>query len=384
VSRKRPAVNRRRDEAFLEQAIGLAEKGRGYVSPNPVVGACIVKSNRVVSRACHARFGGPHAEVEAIRKAGRRARGATLYVTLEPCSTHGKTPPCVDAIRRAKISRVVIGTIDPNPNHAGRALTLLRKSGVRVTVGVLKAKCDEQVEAYAKWMRTRKPFVVLKMAQSLDGKIASRTGESRWITGSEARRWVHQLRASCDGILVGKNTVLVDNPNLTVRNGKPSKEPWRIVLDADGSCDPKSNVFRGSGPTILACSEKSFSKVARKFRHSKVTILPLKLHRGRLSVVQLLRRLGALGITSLLVEGGGEVAWSFLEARLVDKVAWIVAPKIFGGRTTKTSVEGIGIRSLDEASTLGNIRTRVLGNDLLMEGYLEPICFQELSNGKGN
>jgi diaminohydroxyphosphoribosylaminopyrimidine deaminase / 5-amino-6-(5-phosphoribosylamino)uracil reductase len=377
-------TKRNHDRQWIERALKLAQKGLGYVSPNPLVGACLVKANRLVSEGYHARFGAPHAEAEAIGRAGRRAKGAILYITLEPCSSFGKTAPCVDVIIRAGIQRVVIGTIDPNPIHHGKALTLLRRKGIRVTTSVLSDACAKLIEAYAKWIQTRIPFVTLKMAQSLDGKIASRTGESQWITGALAREWVHTLRRSHDAVLVGKNTVVRDDPRLTARNGKAVKEPWRIVLDARGETSPQSRVFRAGGPTILACSEHSFRSAARKFRNTNVTLFPLKLTHGRIDLKALLVRLGEFGLTSILIEGGGEVAGSFLEARLVDKIAWIVAPKIIGGRSAKTSVEGFGIRSLAEARAVKMSAPKSLGEDLLIEGYMEPICFQELSSAKGN
>ena len=366
----RKAVTMTIDERWMGYALELAEKGRGFTSPNPVVGACLVKNNRLVSSGFHAYFGAPHAEVEAIRRAGKRAHGATLYVTLEPCSTYGKTPPCTEAIREAGISRVVIAAIDPNPKHRGRGVSILKKSGIRLKTGILERDSEMQNGAFSKWIRSGTPFVTLKMAQSLDGKIASRTGESRWISGLEARQWVHRLRHSQDAILVGKNTVLRDDPRLTVRNGRVLKMPWRIVLDEKGASSSHARIFCVPGPAILACSEKYFWRASQKFRNTKVTIVPLKSKSGRLNLTQLLKNLGALGVTSLLVEGGGEVAWSFLSAGLVDKVYWVVAPKIVGGRNAKTSVEGIGIGSLAQAYQVQPTRVVRLGGDFLMEGYL--------------
>ena len=361
-----------RDEHWMKRALKLAEKGRGFVSPNPMVGACLIKKNRLISEGFHARFGGPHAEVEAIRRAGKRSKGATLYITLEPCSTYGKTPPCTDAIREAKISRVVIAAIDPNPKHTRRGIAHLRKLGVRVTTGILQEEAQKQNEAFSKWIRTSLPFVILKMAQSLDGKIASNTGSSRWISGPLARAWVHKVRASCDAVLVGKNTVLKDDPRLTVRtNGVPVREPWRIVLDEKGTVPKTTRIFREEAPIVLACSEKFLNPVTKKFRNTKVTIMPLKANAGKLDLKQLLRNLGSLGIASLLVEGGGEVAWSFFEKGLVDKVEWVLTPKIIGGRDAKTSVEGSGISSLERAISLKPARIIPLGKDFLFEAYVK-------------
>jgi diaminohydroxyphosphoribosylaminopyrimidine deaminase / 5-amino-6-(5-phosphoribosylamino)uracil reductase len=358
------------DIDWMNQALRLAEKGRGWASPNPLVGACLVKKNRLVASAFHAKFGGLHAEVEAIQKAGKRAKGATLYVTLEPCSTYGKTPPCTDTILSAGIKRVVVGAVDSNPRHNGKGIQILKKHAVSVTVGIVRTEAEEQNQTFFKWIRTGIPFVTLKMAQSLDGKIASRTGKSRWISGPEARQWVHELRASQDAVLVGKNTVLLDDPRLTVRNGKIRREPWRIVLDRKGEISKRAHLLRSHGSVILACSERFFKRAAQKFNQVSVTILPLKEHDGKLDLNELLKRLGALGITSLLVEGGGEAAWSFLNSKLVDKVAWVIAPKIIGGKDAKTSVEGLGVDSLKQAPGVQVERISALGQDFLIEGYV--------------
>jgi diaminohydroxyphosphoribosylaminopyrimidine deaminase / 5-amino-6-(5-phosphoribosylamino)uracil reductase len=362
---------------FLLRALALAEKGRGFVSPNPTVGACVVRSGRLISEGYHRAFGSAHAEVEALGRAGRKAKGATLYVTLEPCSIYGKTPPCVEAIRDAGIKRVVIGGMDPNPIHKGRAVTILERYGIKTKTDVIRDEVARQIQAYAKWVRVKKPFVTLKLAQSLDGKIASRTGDSRWISGPEARLWVHDIRSDVDAILVGKNTVLKDNPKLTTRNGKPAKAPWRIVLDAEGACHPEARIFHAGGPTLLACSRRHIMKIGRKFRTSKVTLMPLREKERRLDLNDLLEQIGLMGITSLLVEGGGEVAWSFLKSRLVDKVFWIIAPQIVGGRRAKTSVEGLGVRSLSEAHSVRVNRMFPMGKDFIFEGQMESSCFQE-------
>lgn len=366
----RPNTAPASDKRFMSRALSLAERGRGFTSPNPVAGACVVKKGRLISSGFHARFGGPHAEVLALRRAGRKARGGTLFVTLEPCSTFGKTPPCVDRIREAGVRRVVIGVRDPNPKHRGRAFQALRNSGIRVETSVLENKALEQNEAFFKWVQSGLPFVTLKMAQSLDGKIASRTGNARWISGPQARAWVHDLRAQSDAVLVGVRTVLRDNPRLTVRYGKRRGHLWRIVLDSFGQSSPRARIFNGHGPAILVCSSVVFKRVAKKFERTSVVILPVSEHGGQLDLETLLSKLGSLGITSLLVEGGGEVTWSFLERGLVDKVFWIVAPKLIGGRSTKTSVEGAGVREPKDAWNIGVKKITSLGSDILFEGYL--------------
>ncbi|MBI4368536.1 MAG: bifunctional diaminohydroxyphosphoribosylaminopyrimidine deaminase/5-amino-6-(5-phosphoribosylamino)uracil reductase RibD [Candidatus Omnitrophica bacterium] len=357
-------------QVWMRCSLACAEQGRGLTHPNPMVGACLVKNGKLIAEGFHRFFGGPHAEVEAIRKAGKRARGATLYVTLEPCSTYGKTPPCTEAIKTAGIKRVVVAAVDPNPKHQGRGLGILKRCGIRVETGILRREAELQNEAFLKWVKTKLPFVTLKMAQSLDGKIASRTGKSRWVSNVQSRNWVHRLRAQQDAILVGKNTLLKDNPRLTVRNGKLTKTPWRIVLDERGESSPSAHIFHASGVSVLACSRKFLSRVSKKFSRSKVTLMALDSSKGEVDLNQLLRALGALGIVSLLVEGGGEVAWSFFNAGLVDKIEWILAPKIIGGRTAKTSVEGVGINALDEASKIRPTRLTLLGDHLLLEGYV--------------
>lgn len=377
-------------EPWMKQALVLAEKGRPWTSPNPLVGAVMVKKNHFISSGYHTQFGAPHAEIEAIQNAGSRARGSTLYVTLEPCSTFGKTPPCTESIKRSGIKHVIIGALDPNPVHHGRGISILKKSSIRVTKWILEKEVLHQNEAYVKWITKKIPFVILKMAQSLDGKIASRTGNSRWISGRPAREWVHRLRSKVDAILIGKNTLLADDPRLTVRNGTsllPSssivaarrqlngqareiKSPWRIVLDPKGESSPTARIFKQNAPVILACSENRIRQVAKKYSHQGITLLPLKEKNGKLDLVQLLRFLGSMGISSLLVEGGGELAASFIEQGLVDQVKWILAPKIIGGRDTKTSVEGMGVQLLSRAHRVKSIRMSQLGEDFLLEGYV--------------
>ncbi len=358
------------DEKWMSQALALAEKGRPWTSPNPLVGALLVKKNRLISQGYHTKFGALHAEAEAIKKAGSRSKGSALYVTLEPCSSHGKTPPCVETIKQAGIKRVVIGAIDPNPLHRGRAISKLKKNKIQVTSGILEHRALEQNQAFVKWITTKTPFVILKMAQSLDGKIASHTGSSRWVSGPEARHWVHHLRSQVDAVLIGKNTLLQDDPRLTVRNGKVTRTPWRVILDPRGEVPLSAQIFKQDGPVILACSVKYVSRVRKKYAKKAVTLLPLRETKGRLDLKQLLQFLGSMGIASLLVEGGGELAASFIEQGLVDQVKWIIAPKFIGGRTAKTSVEGLGTKLLSHAPRIKSMQVAPLGEDFLFEGDL--------------
>ncbi len=358
------------DEFWMRRALLIAEKGKPFTSPNPLVGALIVKNGKIISEGYHQKFGSPHAEIEALNRAGKKSIGATLYVTLEPCSTYGKTPPCTEAIKQSKIKKIVIGAIDPNPKHFGKSLRFFKNNGIQIKTKVLEEFALKQNESFVKWIKTGLPFVTLKMAQSLDGKIASRTGSSRWISGKKAREWVHGLRSESDAVLVGKNTLLRDDPRLTVRNGKVTKSPWRIVLDSNGEISKSARIFDQKGQTILVCSDKKTKDVIKKFKGKNVTILPVKEKNGRVNLAQLLKHLGSLGISSLLVEGGGEVAWSFIEGNFVDKLYWVIAPKIIGGRDAKTSIEGDGVTLLDNAPKVRPSAIQFLGEDLLFEGYL--------------
>lgn len=355
----------------MRQALRWAEKGHCAVSPNPKVGACVVARGELVGKGFHAFYGGPHAETVAIRSAGKRAKGASLYVTLEPCSTWGKTPPCTDAILRAKIREVIIGSEDPNPLHRGKGVRILRKAGIRVRVGTLRREVERQNEAFFKWVTRRLPFVTLKMAQSLDGKIATCQGRSRWISGKASRVFVHQLRLESDAILVGKNTFLKDNPRLSPRLSHPLKpvdKPWRIVLDPRGEGRPGSRVFQGEQATFTVVSERFAKKILRKKDPSGRIWLPVAEKNGQLDLKDLLSQLAPMGVGRLLAEGGGEVAWSLLRQKLVDRIVWIIAPTVLGGRNAKTSVEGEGIQDLRKAFRCREWTVNRLGEDLVYEG----------------
>ncbi|MBP9866351.1 MAG: bifunctional diaminohydroxyphosphoribosylaminopyrimidine deaminase/5-amino-6-(5-phosphoribosylamino)uracil reductase RibD [Candidatus Omnitrophica bacterium] len=377
------------DERWMRLALALALKGRFETSPNPIVGACVVLKGKLVGQGWHKRFGGPHAEAMALRQAGKKAKGAVLYVTLEPCSSWGKTPPCVDAIIQSGIREVIFAVQDPNPKHAGRAAALLKKAGVRVRKGLLAREAESQNETFFKWIQTGRPFVTLKMAQTLDGKIATRTGQSRWISSLQSRELVQNLRRSHDAVLVGKNTLLMDNPRLSVRGkdvfrplrgGKDlhgrdvvdvmSCRPLRVVLDPRCEVPAGAKIFTGTPAVLLAIGEKALKKASLRSWKKPVTLLPLKEIKGRLDLNQLLKKLGALGVASLLVEGGGETAWSFLSQKQVDRVIWITAPKIFGGRGAKTSVEGEGVALPAQALNLKSWTVFPCGSDFVLEGRL--------------
>jgi diaminohydroxyphosphoribosylaminopyrimidine deaminase/5-amino-6-(5-phosphoribosylamino)uracil reductase len=360
-------------EVWMKRALALAEKGRFSVSPNPMVGACVVSKGKLVGAGFHEKFGGPHAEPNALARAGKKTRGATLYVTLEPCATWQKTPPCAPLIKEKGIKKVVIGCLDPNPMNRGKGVRFLREQGIVVTVGVLENEVREQNEGFFKMMAAQRPFVTLKMAQTLDGKIATREGLSRWISSPPSREFVHQLRAKHDAVLVGKNTFCQDNPRLTVSKDSRSLaagKPWKIVMTFARSWPAKARIFEDERLTILAFPEKELKAIVKKAEAQKGTLmlLPVKEKRGRIDIHELLKKLAFLGVSKLLVEGGGELAWSFLDAGCVDRVFWILAPKVFGGRNAKTSVEGLGVRTPDQAFFFKTVRVSRSGDDWIFEG----------------
>ncbi len=354
-------------ERFMRLCLRLALNGRGYVSPNPLVGAVIVKEGRIIAKGYHPAFGKPHAEAIAIEKAGESAKGSTLYVNLEPCCHYGKTPPCTKAIINAGIKRVVVAMRDPNPLVDGKGIEELRSNGIEVVVGVLEEEARKLNEAYIKFITTKLPFVVLKMAQSLDGKIATSKGESKWITGEKARDLVHQLRATYDAVLVGAQTVLTDDPGLKAY-GK-GRNPMRIVIDGRGKVPPSAKVFEEDAPRIVLTSQASSLKWRKELERKGVEVLIAG--EERVEIDQALRLLGERNISSILVEGGGETSASFLEAGAVDKILFFIAPKIIGGRDAKTSVEGRGCQSLKNVIRFNKFTLKRIGEDLLVEAYPE-------------
>jgi len=366
------------DLDHLRAALRLARRATGHTSPNPMVGAVLVQRGHVIGRGWHRRAGQPHAEIEALRDAERQGyspRGATLYVTLEPCCTHGRTAPCTDAIRAAGIRRVVVGTIDPNPSHAGRGLVNLRRVGIetQLAAGPLAAACEELNEAFNHWIVRRTPLVTVKAAMTLDGKIATATGESKWITGEKARAAGMQLRAASDAILVGVNTVLADDPSLTVRtqrtdgSWKPGKPIRRIVLDSRARTPLEAKLVtdqQAAQTTIVVSRRAPASRVKALGRRVNVLVAPLV--KSRIDLRWLVRRLGAEDVTSLLVEGGGEVNAGFLLNALAHRVAFFYAPKILGGRAARKAVAGEGVKQLSDVIQLNDLEWRKLGEDLML------------------
>lgn len=351
----------------MRLALELARAGEGRTRPNPIVGAVVVKDGKIIGRGYHRRFGGPHAEVFALEEAGESARGATIYVTLEPCSHYGKTPPCADRIIATGISRAVIACRDPNPLVNGQGIGKLRAAGIAVTEGVLEKEAIRANEIFFKFIRTGIPFVQLKLAVSLDGKIATKSGDSKWITDEESRIEVHRLRRRFASVLVGANTVIVDNPRLTVRHVE-GPNPVRIVLDGRGRVPLDARIFFEEGRAIVATAAMSEEK-EKALRELGVEVWRLTGGEDKVNLQALLARLGKENLDSLLVEGGGETAAAFIESGLVDKVSFFIAPLIIGGRDAIPAVGGEGAASVTAALKLKDVMIAQFGEDLLVSGY---------------
>jgi diaminohydroxyphosphoribosylaminopyrimidine deaminase / 5-amino-6-(5-phosphoribosylamino)uracil reductase len=369
---------------FMCFALRLARRGFGATSPNPMVGAVLVKRGKIIGRGWHRQAGGPHAEVEALRDAKRRGNdpaGATLYVTLEPCSTHGRTPPCTEAIKAAGIRKVVIAATDPNPAHSGRAFKILKQAGIEVVHGILADEAAQLNEAFNHWIVRRTPFVTVKAAMTLDGKIATASGESKWITGEKARAYGMKLRTGVDAVLVGINTVLADDPALTAREVPSPKSQVpsplrRIVLDSLARTPLNARVVRdgfAAQTTIVVGKAAPGKRVAALAKRVNVMVAPIKKTAMGDAPLQidlrwLLKQLGKEQVTSLLVEGGGEVNASFLLGGLAQRVAFFYAPKILGGRDARKAVAGAGVQNVAEMIRLRDVEWKRLGRDLLLTG----------------
>ena len=360
------------DEKFMREALRIARNAEGRTSPNPLVGAVIVKDGKIIAEGWHRQAGTPHAEIHALNMAGDLARGATLYVTLEPCSHFGRTPPCAQAIINAGISRVVAAMSDPNPKVAGRGFELLRAAGVEVEVGLLEAEARRLNEVFIKWITRQLPFVTMKFACTLDGKIATVAGESQWISGSESRRFTHHLRDINNAILVGVGTVLADNPSLTTRLVE-GKNPVRVIVDSNARTPLESKVVADkSARTILAVTANAPPDKISALRSRGVEVITAG-NGERVDLESLMHALAEREITSVLVEGGGTIHFSLLRARLVDKVFAFIAPKIIGGSCALSAVEGVGFEKLSEAVELNDFTATTLGEDILISGYVKEV-----------
>lgn len=357
------------DVEYMRRALELAERGRGRTSPNPMVGCVIVRDGKVLGEGFHEKAGLPHAEVNAIRAAGEDVAGATLYVTLEPCCHEGRTPPCVDYILKHRPARIVVAMHDPNPKVSGEGIYRLRDAGIPVDVGILEEEARQLNEAFIKFITERKPFVIAKCGMTLDGKIATRTGDSRWVTSEESRDMVHRLRNEVDAILVGSRTVVMDDPSLTTRVDDKIKDPVRIILDADEYLTPGAKVFHveSAAPTWVVLPED------RHFEGASEVIKIGRRHDGCIDMLELMYELARRQITSVLIEGGGTTHASAFRAGIVDKVMFFVAPKIVGGRDAVTAVEGDGVERMGDAIDLERMTARAVGPDVLLEAYVKKI-----------
>ena len=358
------------DERFMQRALDIAANARGLTSPNPMVGAVVVKDGAMVSEGFHRAAGQPHAEVEALAAAGLRARGATLYVTLEPCVHQGRTPPCAPVVVASGVRRVVIATGDPNPRVSGRGIEMLRESGIAVDTGVLETAAFTLNRIFLTAMREGRPHVTLKAASTLDGKIADIHGASKWITGDAARLEARRLRSEADAVVVGIGTVLADDPALTVRlDGPWPRQPLRVVLDSKARTPVASRLIQGepAGHAVIAVGAEAPADRVHALEAAGAQVLRCPGPDGRVSPADLLKALVAREVRGVLVEGGAEVAGSFLEAGLVDRVAMFVAPLLLGGAKAPTAVAGLG-RELKRALALDAVEVRRIGADVLIEG----------------
>ncbi len=361
------------DEKFMQLALRLAAKGKGTTSPNPRVGALVVRNGRVVGRGWHRRAGEPHAEVIALDQASKAATGATLYVTLEPCSTWGRTPPCTEKIIASGVKRVVAAATDPWPAHRGRGFRILRRKGIEVACGVLQAEAEKLNEGFNKFVATGLPFVTVKAALSLDGKIATSAGESKWISNELSRRHAHRMRDKTDAIMVGIGTVKCDDPSLTVR-GKFARihSPWKIVVDSKASIGLNCKLLSGESArtTIIATTRRAPQAKLEAIRSSGAEVLLCREKEGKVDLRGLMRKLATRGILYVLLEGGSRLITSALEASIVDKVAFFYAPKIIGGVKAPSVVVGKGASDLEKAIRLTKVAVRRFGSDTLIEGYI--------------
>ena len=361
------------DRRHMRRALSLARRGLGKSSPNPAVGAVVVKGGRVVGQGYHARAGGPHAEVIALRQAGPKAKGATLYLTLEPCHHKGRTPPCTQAILQAGVSRVVYGAADPNPKVAGGGGDFLRKNGVEVFAGALKQKCAREHRFFFTHITTGRPHVILKTAATMDGKTAAITGDSRWVTGESARCHVHRLRRFCDAICVGIGTALADDPQLTCRL-KGGRDPVRVVVDTELRLPLSAKVLdrTAGGGCLVACGARPSVRKRKALEESGACVLALPRKAGGVDLAALLKELGKRGLTSLLVEGGAALAWGFLSQGLVDEVMYFFAPKIIGGENAPSMVGGQGFAKMAQALELEKPELRRFGDDVMFWAQVIP------------
>jgi diaminohydroxyphosphoribosylaminopyrimidine deaminase / 5-amino-6-(5-phosphoribosylamino)uracil reductase len=364
-----PRVSREEQRHWMRRALRLAARGEGRTRPNPPVGAVVVRNGQVAGAGYHRQAGQPHAEIEALRAAGARARGATLYVTLEPCCTRGRTGPCTEAILAAGIAETVVATRDPNPRHGGRGLHWLTRNGVRVVEGICEAPAREMLRPFAKWIVEKIPYVTLKMGMTLDGRIGDAQGRSRWITGEASRRQVARLRSRSDAIMVGARTARADDPGLLSAAGN---EPWRVVVDARGEIPLGARVLNDDARrrTLLAVGAPCPPALRAAGRRNGVTVAVLPMRQGRVCLESLMRRLGEMGVLRVLCEGGGELAAELVRQERVDEFVFFVAPRLLGGGGTVPVLGGSGW-PLEQTPRLRFVQTRKTGEDLMIRAVPE-------------
>jgi diaminohydroxyphosphoribosylaminopyrimidine deaminase/5-amino-6-(5-phosphoribosylamino)uracil reductase len=354
----------------MEKAIELAKKGIGKVNPNPLVGAVIVKNGEIIGEGYHECYGEAHAERNAVKNAVKSVEGSTIYVTLEPCAHYGKTPPCVDLIIEKKFKKVVIGMLDPNEKVSGKSIEKLKKHGIEVSVGVKEEECKKMNEIFMKYITSKIPFVVLKSGMSLDGKIATYSGESKWITSKESREDAQNLRNRLNSIMVGVNTVIADDPELTCRVNN-EKKLIRIVVDTNLRIPLDSKIVKNTDKlTIIATTLKANEDKKQNLRDLGVKVIEVSEKNNKVNLKELIEKLGQEGIDSILIEGGGTLNFSSLEENIVDKVIFYIAPKILGGENSKSCIAGIGFAELNQAVNLKDMSYRKIGEDLVVEGYI--------------
>ncbi len=361
-------------EKFMRSAILLAKKGAGMVSPNPLVGAVLVKGGKIIARGYHKFFGGPHAEINALEKAEKKTGGAEIYINLEPCCHHGKTPPCTDILIKKGIRRAFIGMVDPNPCVSGNGIKKLKQAGIEVSVGLLERECRKLNESFIKYITKKTPFVILKAASTLDGKTATFAGDSKWITSVDSRITVHQIRSEVDAVMVGIGTVIADDPLLTARLYKGAKKnPFRIIVDSTLRIPLNSNVLQPglAKKTIIATSpEKAGSEKAMAIQNLGALIIGIPLKQQQVDLRKLFKKLGTKAMASILIEGGAELNASALECGVVDKIMFFYSPKIIGGKDAKGIAGGTGIKKISDAINVYDISIRQINSDFLVEGYI--------------
>lgn len=364
----------------MRRAIDLALMAKGRTSPNPMAGAVILKGGKVIGEGYHKKAGTPHAEINALSDAGKNAKDGIMYINLEPCCHQGKTPPCTKALIKNGLKKVIVGMIDPNPVVSGKGIRELKEAGIQVSIGLLEKECKKLNEVYVKYITTKTPFVLLKVAMSLDGKIATSARESKWITSKLSRERVHRLRNEVDAVMVGIGTVLQDNPNLTVSfREKNIKNPIRIIVDSNlripldaNVLKPMTQLRRHSKPkVIIATTNGSDSKKIDTLKEKGIDVLLMEDNNGRVNLLNLMKELGKMEITSLMIEGGSELNYSALESDIVDKVIFFIAPRIIGGKEGIPAIGGRGIERLTDSFSIGEVIVDRVDSDIAIEGYLK-------------